>query len=112
MEKEPSIFDEQIQSRNLQMLKIAIPYIDAPMKKTLAVFIKYIELQKTMSLFDQGNLEALSISSQATPQEKCIQMLSEMKGIMSDKERDSIDNFLNMFQLISSYDNIFSQEPL
>ena len=110
MEQNHPLFDEQIQSKDLQMLKIAIPYIDSSMQKSMAVFIKYIELKKTMNLFNSGTMEALSIKSDISAKDKTMSFLNDLKNIMSEKERENIDMIFNMYQMMSSYETMFSQE--
>ena len=43
-------FDNMTQTRELQMLKTAIPYMKGDQKKQFAILIKYMELQNTRYL--------------------------------------------------------------
>ena len=46
-------FDNMTQTRELQMLKTAIPYMKGDQKKQFAILIKYMELQNTIQVFNQ-----------------------------------------------------------
>ena len=50
-ELKPTLFDEQLQSKELQILKTSIPYLQEPQQKNLAIFAKILELQKTIHIF-------------------------------------------------------------
>ena len=50
-ELKPTLFDEQLQSKELQILKTSIPYLQEPQLKNLAIFGIFVELQKTIHLF-------------------------------------------------------------
>ena len=46
-------FDNMTQTRELQMLKTAIPYMKGDQKKQFAILIKYMELQNTIHVLCQ-----------------------------------------------------------
>ena len=48
--------DTLIQDRHLEMIKAAIPYLDNSRQRNMAMLVKFMELQRTMSLFqNSGN---------------------------------------------------------
>ncbi len=106
LEYTPTTFDIETQSRNIQMLKTVIPYIDGARQKNFALLIKFLELRNVASLF---NDEPGSISMCATddPSEKRMQLLNDIKKFCTPTEQDSIDMMLTAFQMFSSYDTFF-----
>lgn len=44
-------FDTLFTTNHIQMLKILLAYMDSPMQKKMAVYIKFLELQYTLSFF-------------------------------------------------------------
>ena len=54
-ELKPTLFDEQLQSKELQILKTSIPYLQEPQQKNLAIFAKILELQKTIHFFENDS---------------------------------------------------------
>ena len=52
---EPTIFDTLTQTREIQMLKTAIPYMKQSQKRQFAILIKYMELQRAVQIFSSDN---------------------------------------------------------
>ena len=102
----PTTFDIETQSRNIQMLKTVIPYMDGPRQKNFAMIVKFLELRNVASLF---NAEPISLSMCSTddPSEKRVQLLNDIKKFCTPAEQDSIDMMLTAFQMFSSYDTFF-----
>ena len=90
-EYKPTFFDSQLQTHQLQIMKTMIPYLSAGQQRPFALLIKYMELQKTAQLFSNDTLTIQEVSEQCTPGEK-----------------ENIENFLNMYQMLSAYDTLFS----
>ena len=89
-ELKPTLFDEQLQSKELQILKTSIPYLQEPQQKNLAIFAKILELQKTIHFFENDS-----------------NMLNDIRPYCNEKEAENLDSFINMFQLFSAYDLLF-----
>lgn len=106
----PTAFDIETQSRNIQMLKTVIPYIDTSRQKTFALMVKFLELRNVASLFNE-NPVSLSMCSTDDPAEKRMQLLNDIKKFCTPTERDSIDTMLTAFQMFSSYDT-FMHTPV
>lgn len=105
----PTAFDLETQSRNIQMLKTVIPYINGSRQKTFAILIKFLELQNVASLFG-SETSSLSICSAEDPTERRMQLLNDLKKFCTPTERDSIDMMMTAFQMFSSYD-MFMHAP-
>lgn len=105
-ELKTTLLDEQLQSRELQILKTTIPYLKEPQQKNLAILAKFLELQKTIRFF-QSESNSLSICSVENPEENTINMLNDIRPYCNEKELESLDSFINMFQLLSAYDLFF-----
>ena len=102
----PTTFDIETQSKNIQILKTVIPYMDGSRQRTFALMVKFLELRNVASLF---NAEPVSLSMCSTddPSEKRIQLLNDIKKFCTPAEQDSIDMMMTAFQMFSSYDTIF-----
>ena len=99
----PTTFDIETQSRNIQMLKTVIPYIDASRQKTFALIVKFLELRNVASIFNEEPA-SISMCSTDDPAEKRMQLLNDIKKFCTPAEKDSIDTMLTAFQMFSSYD--------
>ena len=76
-ELKPTLFDEQLQSKELQILKTSIPYLQEPQQKNLAIFAKILELQKTIHFFENDS-SSLNICSMENPEENVVNMLNDI----------------------------------
>ena len=99
----PTTYDVETHSRNIQILKTIIPYMDGGRQKHFAILVKFLELRNVASLF---NTEPVSLSMCSTddPSEKRMQLLNDIKKFCTPAEQDSIDTMLTAFQMFSSYD--------
>jgi len=102
---EPTIFDTLTQSREIQMLKTAVPYIKPSQKCQFAILIKYMELRRAMQIFKSGN-GTLSACEIPKEQNNSLNMLNEMRKYASPKEQDIIDNFSNLISMITLYSDV------
>ena len=105
-ELKPTLFDEQLQSKELQILKTSIPYLQEPQQKNLAIFAKILELQKTIHFFENDS-SSRNICSMENPEENVVNMLNDIRPYCNEKEAENLDSFINMFQLFSAYDLLF-----
>ena len=76
----PTTFDIETQSRNIQMLKTVIPYIDASRQKTFALMVKFLELRNVASIFNEEPA-SISMCSTDDPAEKRMQLRSEERRV-------------------------------
>ena len=104
-------FDRLISSKDLQLMKLIIPYTPPANQHILAVFIKFLELNRTMKIFHQTRQ---SIHTQAF--EKSISspldIVDEIRPYLSETERNSIDSILNVFnmmQMLEAMEKMSSQ---
>lgn len=105
------VLDTLIQSRELQMMKAVIPYIEPPRQKMFSMVIKLIELQKTLQLFDsesQVENTQLRICSTQPASERMCQMLNALREYCTPKEQENIDLLINFFDMFSSCETLFT----
>lgn len=108
---DPPVLDTLIQSRDLKMLKSVVPYLDSSRQRMVSLAIRLIELQKTLRLFEAGpGLQAaeLRICENNSPAERACRMLHALREYCQPAEQESIDMFLNFFDMCSSCGSLFS----
>ena len=109
------VLDTLIQSRDLQMLKSVVPYMTGPQQRMISLIIKLIELQKTIQLFNaEPEMQAaeLHICENDSPTERTCHMLNALREYCTPAEQESIDTFLNFFDMYSSYESLFAEGGL
>lgn len=107
-QKDINSLDSLIQDRQLQMMKTALPYINNSAQKSMAFMIKFMELERTISVF---NSPEISMQMCAIPEEeepRVLQLLSALREFCTEKERETIDMLLNYMQMFSAYETLFA----
>ena len=102
---EPTIFDTLTQTREIQMLKTAIPYMKQSQKRQFAILIKYMELQRAVQIFSSDNA---SIAACEVPEDQnnSLNMLNEVRKYATLKELETIDMLTNLFSMLTLYSDL------
>ncbi len=97
-------YDEHVQTRELQMLKSMLPFVSPKNQMSLAMLIQYIAFRNTMKMF-QNNTDVLSAASFTNESDRRNAMLQTMRRFCTPKERETIDNILNIINVIENYES-------
>lgn len=92
-------FDRLISSKDLQLMKLIIPYTPPANQHLLAVFVKFLELNRTMNFFHQPrpNIHTQTFEKSFTSP---LDIVDEIRPYLSEAERNSIDSVLNALNMI------------
>ena len=103
---EPTIFDTLTQTREIQMLKTAVPYMKQAQKRQFAILIKYMELQKAVQIFGMEHNNTLAACG--LPEEECnnFNMLNDIRKYATASEQEFIDTLTNLFSMLSLYSTV------
>lgn len=86
-------FDRSVSSRSLQMTKLLIPFLPPQSQRVMAVYIKFVEFQNTLSHFRGMKRKKNS------PED----MFEEMKPYLPQSALDSYDNLMNMMSMMNLF---------
>ena len=91
-----TLFDYMVSSRENNMLKAFLPYVDRDFQPMLATYIKFSELLATIDLFRPGRnvFDSQSASPDFTD------IISNMLPYVSQKEREAFETISNIKKLI------------
>lgn len=106
--------DYLIGDHHTQMVKAALPYMNITEQKFLSLMVKVNELQRTMQLFDGGEMSAMGLKPKQKPSSP-VEMLNAIKPYGSTYEQDLIDvmvNFMQGFRLYRSYQETAAQNDV
>lgn len=105
-------FDKLITSRELQMLKLLIPYTPPGSQRMLAFYVKFLELEHTVEFFRHLNSD---IHSQAF--DKSISsptdLFDELRPYLPKEMQNSIESVLsimNVMEMVSTMKNMTANE--
>lgn len=105
-------FDKLISSRQLQMMKLMIPYTPPANQRMLAIYTKFLELQHTIDFFRHfdSDIHAQAFNKQVhSPAD----IMDELRPFLPEKQRnflDTIMNLLNMMEMASAMEHITSDK--
>ncbi len=103
MSEEPTMkltdFDYLTGDHHLQMMKAALPYVNIPEQRFLSILVKFQELRRTVSLFENEENAAVGICSlgQNAPRSP-LDMMNAIKPYADSQEQDFIDVICNFLQ--------------
>ena len=104
-----TMFDYMVSSRENNMLKAFLPYIDRDFQPMLATYIKYTELMATIELFNHNK----NVFGRKSESPDFTELLSSMLPYVSPEERDafeSINNIRNAMDMFETYKDMFTQD--
>ncbi len=92
-------FDYLTGDHHLQMIKAALPYVNVPQQRLLSFLVKFWELQKTMTLFQEEQVAAMGISTVPEDQKSFpLDMMKAMQPYGNPQEQDFIQRICNFIQ--------------
>lgn len=105
MEQEQFIteYDGLVQTRELQMMKSMLPFVNVRSQMPLAILIQSMEFRNTVRMF-QNNANALSACSVNNEPDRRNAMIQTLRKFCTPKERETIDNILNIMCVMENYD--------
>ena len=92
-------FDRLISSKDLQLMKLIIPYTPPANQHMLAILVKFLELNRTIKIFHQSrqNIHTQTFEkSFSSP----LDIVDEIRPYLSEADRTSIDSILNVFNMM------------
>lgn len=84
-------FDEYISDQSLQMVKLLIPFLPPKSQRTVAIYVKFLELRHTLSFFRNMKQTASS------PED----IIDTLKPYLSPEDLNSFDQMQNMMGMMS-----------
>lgn len=94
-------FDTLFTTNHIQMLKVLLTYLDPATQKSIAVYIKWMELQYTLSFFRRYP----GASIRGLPKEESFdaaRLCDEMLPYCAPREKEQLQSMKNMLQNLSN----------
>lgn len=93
-------YDELVHSKDIQILKSMLPFIDRQQQMPMAIMIQFIEFQNVIQIFkDKNNM--LFASNQNNEEDKQKAMLQALIKHFSTEEQETMNNMMNMISMMS-----------
>ena len=94
-----TLLDEEILPKEMQMLKVFLPFLPSDMQKMFAIYLKWQELQYTISYFSRHQI------TQKNPD--ISNLLSCLKGILPREQQDQFEQIADLFENMDMYREMF-----
>lgn len=101
-----TLYDEMMQTKEQQMLKSMLPYLDYKQRQNVFYIILLLQIEQSKKLFAPKG----TLSAQEIPQgnDRIYAMLNALKDFCNPKERETVETILNLFCLLDNYDTILN----
>lgn len=101
-----TLYDEMMQTREQQMLKSMLPFLEANQRQKIFYIILCMQIEQSKKVFSpQGSLSAQEIPSGG---ERLCAMLNTLKDYCNPKERETVETLLNLFCILDNYEAILN----
>lgn len=101
-------FDSMVSTQQMQTIKLLLPYVPPARQRFLAVYVKFMELTRTIEVFHNPghNIHSQGFESE---QLSAADILGKIRPYMPEGSADTIDmilNILNMMDMASAFQNM------
>lgn len=104
MDENKSItYDDLIQTRNTQILKSIVPFLDVPTQKPLAMLIQLMEWKNATAAFSRQENSMAACSLPAGTKRRDA-MLSAVRKYGTPKEQEMVDTIQTLFCIMENQD--------
>jgi hypothetical protein len=102
MEEEKNItYDDMVETRRIQILKSAVPFLEVSSQRPVALIIQYLELINAGEAFSHRD-NSMAACALTDPSERRNAMLTAIRQYATPKEQETIDNLLNMMCVMNN----------
>lgn len=95
-------FDTLFTTNHIQMLKVMLPYMDNQAQKSMAVYIKFLELTYTIDFYKKNPYPVCGCM-QKEPLPDMPGICSELLPYCTEDEKKQIEQMRNVFQTMEMY---------
>ena len=106
-----TLLDYMVSSRENNMLKAFLPFVDKDFQPMLATYIKYSELLATVELFSHGR----NVFANQENNNGFTDIISSMLPYVSEKEREAfetIKNIKNAMDMFETYKDVLTPDMM
>jgi hypothetical protein len=96
-------YDDLVQTRNVQMLKSVVPFLDFSTQKTFAMLIQFLEFRNASEAFSKRDNSMAACALPNGPDRRNA-MLTAIRQYCTPKEQETIDTILNLFCVMDNYE--------
>jgi hypothetical protein len=96
-------YDDLVQTRNIQILKSVVPYLEFRAQRPVAMLIQYLELLHASETFLRPD-NSMAACALEDPADRRNAMLTAVRQYATPKEQETIDTILNLLCVLDNYE--------
>ena len=100
-------YDDVVQTKNVQILKSIVPFLDVRSQRPAAMLIQYMEMQNAYRTFSRPD-NSLAACSLGDGIDRGSAILGAIRQYCTPKEQETIDTLMNLFCVMDNYDMLNS----
>lgn len=104
-------YDEMIGTRDVQILKSIVPFLDYSSRRSASMLIQFMEFMQAKQVFSTRESSMAACAIPETPDRRSA-ILGAVRQFCTPKEQETIDTILNLFCIMDNYDSISGLAPL
>lgn len=94
-------FDTLFTTNHIQIMKTLLPYLDETLQKHLAILIKYMELQYTISYFKKHKISFGGRQSEKKEPD-LTELYPRIQSFLTEEERSRTQQIMNMLSMMQN----------
>ena len=92
-------YDELVHSKDIQILKSMLPFIEMKQQMPLAIMIQFIEFKNALRLFHNKD-NGLTANDIQNEEDRQMAMIQALMKHFTKEEQETMNNMINMIKLI------------
>ena len=100
----PIAFDERLSNPEIKVIKAAIPFMEEDVQRRVGIFVKFIEIQKIMELYNDG--KEVSLSFRKDNANWRVDMLNSMRPHLNKEKQKTLDAMLKFMSVKDMMDSM------
>jgi hypothetical protein len=94
--------DQLVNSQQMRMIKAALPYMDFPQQKKVAMFIKLIEFRKTIDIFDSPDQVHTTLHEKKSLDK--LEFLKDIRNSCDEPSQKKLNMLISLLNMQSTMD--------
>lgn len=104
-------FDTLFSTNHIQMLKVMLPYMDNQSQKSMAIYIKFLELNYTIDFYKKHPFPVCGCMERESEPDFS-KICGELLPYCTEKEKKQLTQIRGIFQSMETYQEVFKTMEL
>lgn len=109
---EPSLapIDQLVNNQQMRIIKAALPYMDFPQQKKIAMFVKLVEFRKTIDIFDTSAPIHTTLYEKKSMDK--LEFLKDIRNSCDEPQQKKLNMLISLLNMQTTMENVKANAPL